>query len=35
MNELQLAKVEVDVNERSDGSIIIQNKAPLADGPAN
>ncbi|MEJ2156206.1 MAG: AMP-binding protein [Desulfobacteraceae bacterium] len=35
MNELQLAKVEVDVNERSDGSIIIQNKAPLSDGPAN
>ncbi|MGD9369690.1 MAG: AMP-binding protein [Desulfobacteraceae bacterium] len=35
MNELQLAGVEVDVNERSDGSIIIQNKAPLDDGPAN
>lgn len=35
MNELQLAKVEVDINERSDGSIIIRNKASLADGPAN
>jgi feruloyl-CoA synthase len=35
MNELQWAKVEVDVAQRSDGSILIQNKVPLADGPAN
>jgi len=35
MSGLQLAKAEVVVNERSDGSIIIRNKVPLADGPAN
>lgn len=35
MNHLQWANVEADVTERSDGSIIIQNKAPLTDGPAN
>ncbi len=35
MSELQWAKVEVDVAEQSDSSILIRNKVPLAEGPAN
>jgi len=35
MNKFQWAKVEVDIFEQSDSSIVIQNKAPLAEGPAN
>ena len=33
--ELQGTNVEMDIAERGDGSIIIQNKRPLANGPSN
>lgn len=34
-NDLPWVDIQVDVTENEDGSLILQNRVPLADGPAN
>lgn len=35
MNKLRMANIEVETIEREDGCIIVQNRIPLSEGPAN
>ncbi|MGA3116832.1 MAG: AMP-binding protein [Syntrophobacteraceae bacterium] len=35
MKKLQMVNTQVDISEREDGSVIIQNRTPLSEYPAN